>query len=59
MRDCIATQYFRFAVGRTETEEDRCSVDHSLKSFAEHTGDLRALMVAIAKSDAFRYRQAP
>ncbi len=53
LRDCVATQWFRFAVGRREGDRDSCSVEGVRRTFAEKGGSLRELIVSIARSDAF------
>ncbi len=57
-RDCYATHWFRYALGRPETPEDACSLDAVSEAFAASNGDVRELLVAIAVSDAFRFRKA-
>ncbi len=54
-RDCLATQWFRFAAGRAETAADRCSLTPIQAEF-QVTGALPEVLVKIALSDAFRYR---
>lgn len=54
--DCYATHWFRYAMGRHETDEDVCSLDEIREAFAASEGDVRELLVAIATSDAFRFR---
>jgi hypothetical protein len=57
VRDCVATQWFRYSLGRNVEGEDACT-EASLKAdFAQSGGDVRELLVAIARSDAFRYRR--
>lgn len=51
-RDCLARQWFRYALGRHEAQADACSLQRIDAAFA--TGQLRELLVAIAQSDAFR-----
>jgi hypothetical protein len=53
-QECAAKQWFRFALGRLEGEEDACSLNAALGA-VRSTGNLRELVVAIATSDAFRY----
>ena len=51
---CVATQWFRYAMGRLESDADKCVLDSIQKKF---TGaDLRVsdLLMAIVESDAFR-----
>ena len=56
-RDCYATQWFRYTMGRPETLEDACVLGTIKESFAASDGDIRELLVAIAVSDAFMFRQ--
>lgn len=58
VRDCVATHYFRFAIARTESVEDGCSLQRAQHGLLEQSGDLRALILAIVKSDAFRFRRS-
>ena len=56
---CVAQQWFRFALGRLETDDDQCAFDHMLESFDETDQDMRALVKTIVVSDSFRFRLAP
>jgi len=56
VKDCVATQWFRYAMGRGETLEDQCSVGQLKQAFAASHYDLRALLLAITRTPAFRYR---
>jgi hypothetical protein len=58
VRQCLSKQWFRFATGRGETSEDRCSLDHLYETMDESDGDVRALLRAIVMSDGFRFRRA-
>src|SRR5260370_21611304 len=53
--DSVATQWLRFATGRTETDADACTLQSIQEQFAAGH-DMRTLPLAIATSDAFRYR---
>jgi hypothetical protein len=55
---CVIAQWFRFAAGRVETDDDRCTLDDLGRQFAASHQDMRTLPIAIAASDAFRYRPA-
>lgn len=55
VRRCIATQWFRFAVGRNERPEDTPSIDASYGVFQGAGFDVRELIVALATSDAFTH----
>ena len=58
VKDCIATQWFRFGYGRTETEADSCSMETIQQAFAAADYDIKELIVALTQTDAFRYRHA-
>ncbi|MBX3126233.1 MAG: DUF1592 domain-containing protein [Polyangiaceae bacterium] len=55
---CVASQWYRFAVGRGEAKEDECALASINETFAKSGGDIRELVVAIVTSEAFRYRPA-
>jgi hypothetical protein len=55
VKACFAQKYFEYATSRTPSSEDACSLDGLKKSFVP-SGDLKELVVTIAKSDSFRYR---
>lgn len=55
---CATKQWFRFALGRVETDSDNCSLKHAFDAFQTSQHDVRALMSALATSDAFRYLRA-
>jgi hypothetical protein len=54
--NCVATQWFRFANGRTETTADACTLKAIAQQFTSSSQDMRTLPAAIATSDVFRYR---
>ncbi|MGE0788085.1 MAG: DUF1592 domain-containing protein [Sandaracinaceae bacterium] len=56
VESCVATQWYRYAVGRAETDADGCAVLGMGARFTDSGGDVRELIVAIATSDAFRFR---
>lgn len=57
--DCVTRQWFRFAYGRLESEEnDACNVEYLNTQFAESGYDLKELMVTLTQSDAFMFRTA-
>lgn len=55
VRDCMATQWLRFAVRRVETQADACSRQAIQTAFNEN-GDMRKLILALVQSDAFRFK---
>lgn len=56
VRDCVATQWFRFAAGRAEEGPDGCSLTTMQDAFTASNGDLVELVVAMTQTDAFWYR---
>lgn len=56
--DCMTTHWYRFAMGRIETESDVCSLDQARTKFVSAGGDLKELLVALTQTDAFLYRPA-
>jgi hypothetical protein len=57
VRDCIATQVFRYAFRRSESNADACSRELIGEGFQAGDYSLRDLMVAIATSYEFRHRR--
>ncbi|MET0791318.1 MAG: DUF1592 domain-containing protein, partial [Polyangiaceae bacterium] len=55
---CLATNWYRYAMGRVETEADGCSLQDVQKKFAATGGQFKELLVALTLTDAFRYRPA-
>jgi hypothetical protein len=58
VKACVVSQWFRFGYGRFETEEDTCSVDEIRTAFAASNYDIKELIIALTRTDAFRYRHA-
>jgi hypothetical protein len=53
---CLATQWFRYTMGRAEQQADACSLEQVKAEFANTGGDFRELLVSLATTDAFRFR---
>ena len=58
VHDCVAEQWFRFATRRAHDSGDACSIEEIQTVFAHSGQDVRELIVAIARSQAFRHRKA-
>jgi hypothetical protein len=56
VRSCMATQWFRFALGRQEANPDSCSLATLQTAFNGAQGDLLELVVALTQTDAFMLR---
>jgi hypothetical protein len=57
VRTCVARQWLRFALGREEAPVEAPSLEAALRVFRESDYRIPALVVAITKTDAFRYQQ--
>jgi hypothetical protein len=55
---CVARQYYRFATGKRETDDDACAVDTYLKGYAASGYDLKTMLQAIVASPTFALRRA-
>ena len=55
---CLATNWYRYAMGRVETEADGCSLREVEQKFRSSGGQFKELLVAVTLSEAFRYRPA-
>lgn len=56
VRACVATQFFRFAAGRTDATADVCSLAAMQRAFDAANGNVIDLIVATTQTDAFWYR---
>jgi hypothetical protein len=54
--ECVTNQWFRYAFGRVESAGDRCARRSIQDELVDAKGDMKALLLAIVKSDAFRFR---
>jgi hypothetical protein len=57
VRACVATRWFRYGYGRGETSADACSLSAIQSQFAAGGFKIRDLLIALTRTDAFRYRQ--
>jgi hypothetical protein len=57
VRDCVQKQWFRFSLGRLEGAEDACSMAALKADFTASDFDVKALLLSLVTSDAFRYRK--
>jgi hypothetical protein len=54
---CVATQWFRFGLGRKDFPSDSCALKSLGDELVSNGGDMKALAVALTRSDAFRFRE--
>ncbi len=57
VRDCLALQWFRFALGRDEGAADAASLTQIRQVFRDSGYRVPALVAAIPVTDSFRYQQ--
>jgi len=57
VRDCFATQSFRFFYGRSEAKSDACSLAQLSTAFEKSNYNIVELLVALTQTDAFLYRR--
>ncbi|MEL6339393.1 MAG: DUF1592 domain-containing protein [Myxococcota bacterium] len=55
VRDCFATQWFRYAITREPERTDACSLEPVTAAFRTGDGDIREALISLILSDAFRY----
>jgi hypothetical protein len=58
VQKCVTTQWFRYALGRTETDLDKCTLDAVFQKFQKSDFRLPDLLLALVESDGFRIRRA-
>jgi hypothetical protein len=56
VRACVASQWLGYALAVRRGNIDACMTEPLIRAFEASNGDLRELVVALAKSSAFRYR---
>ncbi len=57
VKECVARQWFRFAINRFEQPVDGCSMKAVVDSFDAAGQNLNSLPQAIVQTDAFLYRR--
>jgi hypothetical protein len=56
LQKCVAKQWFRYALGRIETQLDKCTLDTVFDRFQKSELRLPELLLALVESDGFRIR---
>jgi len=56
VRECMATQWLRFALRRHEIEGEKASLSAIQTGFKEHGADIRELIVSLVKTRSFAFR---
>jgi hypothetical protein len=58
VHDCMALQWFRYAMRRLEGDRDECALEDIQARFEESEQDIAELIAGIVSSEAFRYRRS-
>jgi hypothetical protein len=58
-RDCVATQWLRYSMGREDEKADTCSLVSARDAFKASGGNLKELVVALTQTDAFLHYMRP
>ena len=59
VHDCVAREFYRFALGRSLTQADTCTTQLITDRFKESGGSFKELMLAIVESESFRRNANP
>jgi len=57
VRQCYVTQWFRYTHGRDVAYDDECHVWDLMQAFDAADWNIRAMLVALTQTEAFRYRR--
>lgn len=57
-KQCAVDNWFRYAYGREQLPEDDCTVEFLESTFEQSNGNVPELILALTKTDAFRFRPA-
>jgi len=57
MEGCVATQLYRFAMGRRETSEDLATIERLAAQFTQRRPDFQDLLLDLVSSQAFAHRR--
>ncbi|HEY2733185.1 MAG TPA: DUF1592 domain-containing protein [Polyangiales bacterium] len=57
VEECVTLQWFRFALGRLEGDQDACSLMKLKSQFGASGRDVRELLKQVVSSDAFRTKR--
>ena len=55
VKQCVAQQWFNYALGRLPAPQDSCSTDLMYQQFEASEFDIRVLMMSVVTSDSFRH----
>jgi len=57
VRECVAKQWLRFALGREESGDDAATLGEVMNGFKSNGWKVSDLLLAVARSDSFRYQK--
>ena len=56
VHECVATEWYRWALGRVESESDSCALEQIQQRFFDSKGSFEELQLAIIGSESFLFR---
>jgi hypothetical protein len=56
--ECVTSKMFRYALSRAVEPMDGCTISSLTDGMVQSGGDIKSMMLALVKSDSFRYRAA-
>jgi hypothetical protein len=59
VRDCVTRQWFRYALGRAETDADEATLSAARAAFTKADFGVRDLLVGLTSTRGFRFRSLP
>ncbi len=57
LRECMSTQWFRFAFGREPEDADACTQAKMISKLKDGQGNIREAVLSLVQSDAFRFKK--
>ncbi|HZI13632.1 MAG TPA: DUF1592 domain-containing protein, partial [Myxococcus sp.] len=59
VHSCVVKQWFRFAHGRADSDDDACTLSTLEAAFTRSNGNVQDLLINLTQTEAFRFRTAP
>lgn len=57
VRVCLAKQWLQYSLAREPSQDDECSLQKTAQILVQGRGDVKAAIMALVTTDAFRYRK--
>ena len=59
VHECMVRQWFQYSMGRRDARQDSCTITQAKNRFVREGLDIRELLVALTRTDGFRFRRIP